>query len=265
MSFTTAARFAALIAASTALAGCSGFGKKSTEELRAHANEAFVREEYRRAIAFDTEILRREPDDYQATLQRGVAFDRLGSVADAQHDYTRAIELAPEAGLPRLYRANLALKTGQVEAAAGDVRTLEALDLPKHERVAAFVLQGTFSQRKGDYTSALRSYAQAIEAGRGDPDPATAQHFKDALHNGAECYYRLGAFDRAGELYAELIQAKTRDGESLGEDDCYTFGVLCYLRGDFAGAREMFAKVSPERRRKAAQLLNDEGFFAAAR
>jgi tetratricopeptide (TPR) repeat protein len=264
VNLSTAARLAALLAASTAIAGCS-FGRKSTEELRAHANEAFVREEYKRAVAFDTEILRREPNDYQATIQRGVAYDRLGSVSDAQQDSTTAIELAPEAGLPRLYRANLALKSGQVEAASGDVQALDSLDLPKHERVAAFVLQGTFMQRKGDHTSALRCYAQAIEAGRGDPDPATSQHFRDALHNSAECYYRMGAFDRAAELYAELIQTKTRDGDELTEDDCYTFVVLRYLRGDFGKAREMFGHVSPERRRKAAQLLNDEGFFAAAR
>jgi Flp pilus assembly protein TadD len=80
----------AAIAASGLFAGCSGFGSKSTEELRAHADEAFLREEYKRSVAFDTEILRREPNDYKATIQRGVAYERLGSASDANQDYARA-------------------------------------------------------------------------------------------------------------------------------------------------------------------------------
>jgi tetratricopeptide (TPR) repeat protein len=256
---------AALAAASGLVSGCAGMGSKSTQELRAHADEAFVREEYKRAIAFDTEILRRSPDDYTATLQRGVCYERIGSVADAQQDYTRAVDLDQQAGLPRLYRANLALKTGQVEAASADVQALSGMDLPKHERLAALVTEGTYAQARGDYTGALRSYKTAVDMGRGDPDPAIAQHYRDALNNAAECYYRLGIFDRAADLYAELIQAKDRASEPVTEDDHYTFGVLSYLRGDFARARAQFANVSPERRKKAAEVLNDEGFFASTR
>jgi tetratricopeptide (TPR) repeat protein len=245
--------------------GCSGLGSKSTEELRMHADEAFLREEYKRSIAFDTEILHREPNDYKATIQRGVAYERVGSISEAQTDYGRAIDLDGQAGIPRLYRANLALKSGQTEAAAGDCQALGGMDLPKHERVAALVVEGTFQQRKGDLTGALRAYSQAIGMGRQDPDPGVQQHYRDALNNAAECYYRLGIFDRAGELYAELIQAKGRANEPITEDDHYTFGLVSYLRGDFAQARAQFAGVSPDRRKKAAQVLNDEGFFASAK
>jgi tetratricopeptide (TPR) repeat protein len=262
---TTAGALATILAATAMSAGCSGFGSKSTDELRIHADEAFQREEYKRAIAFDSEILRREPGDYRATLQRGVAYDRLGAVPDAAQDYGRAIELDPEAGAPRLYRANLALRTGQIQAAEEDVAALASLKLPRTQQVAALVIQGTLAQEKGDVATALGAYNRAIEIGRGDPDPATGDHYRDALNNASECYYRMGLFDRAASLYEELMDAKVRAGEPATEDDRYTMGVLCYLRGDFARARQEFAQVSPERRKKAAQLLNDESFFASAK
>ncbi len=248
--------------AATALAGChSG---QPIDELRTHANESFQREEYKRTIAFDTEILRLKPDDYPATVQRGVAEDRVGSVSDAQADYTRAIELGPDEGLPRLYRANLALKTNQIDMAIPDIQALEAMELEKHEQVAALVLAGTVSEKKGDLSGALRSFRNAIDIGRGDPDPATAKHVRDALYNASECNYRLGNFEQAAALYTEVVQAKQRADEPVTEDDNYTLGVLNYLRGDFAKARQNFAKVSPARQRQAAKVLNDEGFFALA-
>ncbi len=265
MKTTTAGAFAALLAAAAIGAGCSSLGSKSIEELRVHADEAFQREEYKRAIAFDTEILRRQPADYKATIQRGVAYDRIGAVSDAHQDFARAIELNPSAGLPRLYRANLALRTGQVEAAASEVDSLRTLELEPHERVAALVLEGTVAQARGDLARALGAYERAIELGRADPDPATAEHYRDALNNASECTYRMGMFDRSAELYQELLDAKARAGEPIVEDDHYTFGLLCYLRGDFARAREHFAQVSPARRKEAARLLNDESFFASAR
>lgn len=265
MKATTARVLAALMAAGALSAGCSGWGSKSIDELRVHADEAFQREEYKRAIAFDSEILRRNPGDYRATIQRGVAYDRLGAVSEAQQDFGKAIELAPNEGLPRLYRANLSLRAGQPEAAEADVAALQALELPRHETVAAIVLRGTLAEKKGDRAGALAAYRQAIELGRVDPDPATAEHYRDALNNASECYYRMGLFDRAAELYSELLDAKIRGGVEIGEDDHYTMGLLCYLRGDFAHARAEFAQVSPERRKKAAEALNDESFFASAK
>lgn len=254
---------AVAIVALSSVAGCSS--TPPIEELRTHANEAFAREEYKRAVAFDTEILRLQPDDYSATIQRGVAYDRLGAVSDASADFTRAIEIAPEAGLPRLYRANLALKANQVDMAVADVQAMQDLEMEKHEQVAALVLAGTVHQKKGDAGGALRAYRGAIEVGKNDPDPTVQKHVRDAFYNAAECNYRTGNFDQATSLYGEVVQAKVRSDEPVTEDDHYTMGVLNYLRGDFARSKQHFAHVSPGRKRQAAKLLNDEGFFASAR
>ncbi len=254
----TAAAFA-LAAAALAPAGCAS--APPVDELRGHANESFEREEYKRTVAFNSEILRLQPNDFHATLQRGVAYDRLGAVSDAAGDYSRAIELDPDEALPHLYRANLALKTNRVDLATEDLRALEGAELEKHEHVAALVLAGTVAQKKGDTAGAIRPYRQAIEMGRGDPDPATSEHYRDALNNAAECYYRVGNFDQSGALYSELIQAKDRAEEPVTEDDWYTLGVLNYLKGDFTKSRAAFNKVSPARRKVAAKALNDEGFF----
>lgn len=250
------------------LGGAAASGCKSTqpiEELRSHANESFAREEYTRTIAFDSEILRREPNDLAATMQRGVAFDRMGNVSDAQQDYTRAVELNPDAVAPRLYRANLSLKTGAVDAAGPDIAALKGLELEKSEQVAALVLEGAMFQKRRDWTGALRPLRQAIEASRGDGDANTSRHYRDALNNASECYYRLGMFDAAVALYDELMLAKSRAEEPVTEDDRYALGVMTYLKGDFARSRQLFAQVSPARRKQAAQLLGDEGFFASAK
>lgn len=253
--FAIAAAFAGL-----ASAGCAS--NPPVHELRTYANEAFAREEYKRAIAFDEEILRRQPDDYAATFQKAVAQDRIGLAADAHADYSRAIELDPEAAKPRLYRANLALKTNHVDAAISDVQAVRGLRLETHEAVAALCLEGTIHQKKGDWAGALKTYRRAIAAGRSDPDPATQKHTRDALHNASESSYRLGGFDEAAALYTEHVAAKARADEPVTEDDHYTLGVLHYLRGDFERSRAAFGRVSAARKRQAAKLLNDEGFFA---
>lgn len=265
MNAATPARYASLAfaAAASLIAGCATV--TPVQELRTHANESFSREEYKRAVAFDTEILRRSPDDFAATVQRGVAYDRLGNVADAQADYTRAIEMKPDAGLPRLYRANLALKTGHMELASTDVSALKGVELEPHEQIATLCLEGTIAQRRADWKGALRPYQAAIETGRTNVDPASQKHYRDALNNASECYYRLGDFDRSAALYGEVVQAKVRSDEPVTEDDHYTMGVLSYLRGDFPRSKHHFAKVSPNRKKQAAKLLNDEGFFASAK
>jgi Flp pilus assembly protein TadD len=248
--------------ASSLVAGCKS--GQPIDELRAHANESFDREEYKRTIAFDTEILRLKPDDYSATVQRGVAFDRVGDAGSAQQDYSKAIEVAPDAALPRLYRANLAIKTNQVDQAIPDIQALQGLEMEKHEQVAALVLAGTVSEKKGDWGNALRSFRQAIDLGHGDPDPATMKHVRDATYNASECCYRMGDFERACGYYQDGVDAKLRAEEPVTEDDSYMLGVLNYLRGDFAKARASFANVSPARQKQAAKLLNDEGFFTVA-
>jgi Flp pilus assembly protein TadD len=253
---------ALLITAAGLAAGCSS--AQPIGELRTHADESFQREEYKRTVAFDTEILRRDPNDFGATVQRGVAYDRLGDSSDAQADFTRAVELQPDASLPRLYRANLALKVKQPDMAIQDIQALQGMELEKHEQIAMLCLAGTTAQEKGDWSTAVRPYRQAIEIARSDPDPATQKHYRDALNNASECYYRLGNFDQASALYGEVIQSKQRQEQPVGEDDWYTMGILNYLRGDFPSARANFAHVSPARQKQAAKVLNDDGFFVAA-
>ncbi len=261
-----AAGLAGMLFVAAAGAGCGGIGSLSTEELRVHADEAFAREEYKRAIAFDDEILRRDPTDFEATLQRGVSYDRIGSQAEASADFGRAVEIDPASPLPRLYRANLALRGNTPAGAQEDVRTLLTMELTGHERIAALVLAGTMAQKKGDLRGALARYIEAVQLGRGvENDAFTAKHYRDACYNGSEVCYRLGMFARASELYVEYAVAKQKSDEPLVEEDHYTLGVLFYLTGDFGKSKWHFGKVSAGAREKAAKVLNDEAFFAAAR
>jgi tetratricopeptide (TPR) repeat protein len=253
----------ALLAA--AASGCAGMGSMSDQEVRTYGDEAFHREDYRRAVTFYSELSKRGEADAAVYARRGVSFERLGEPGQARTDLGRAVDLDPASALPRLYRANLEVKQGDATAAEADVAALEAMPLRGHDRVAALVLRGTVLQARGDLPRAVVAYDQAAEEGRRGSGRLVRGHYQDALYNASGCYYRMGAFDRAATVYGELVATKAQARQAITADDHYAMGLLLYLSGDFQGAGQHFEHVPPERRARAAEVLNDQGFFASAR
>ncbi|GIW70621.1 MAG: hypothetical protein KatS3mg102_0163 [Planctomycetota bacterium] len=265
MKLRVAIRVAAALALAAGLGGCATLGSMSDIEVWTLGDEALYRGEHKAAIAYYDELLRRNPENAAVLARRGLAHDRTGNEAQAREDYTAAIARAPQAPLPYLYRANLALRGGQAEAALADVAALDALPLDPHDRAAALVLGGAAWAQRGEFARAVAAYERAIELGRRDPSPLLRKHYQDALYNAAHAYYHLGAFDRAAAAYRELLRSKAQHRQPVTPQDHYALGVLLYLSGDFAGARQHLAQAPAERRAKAAEALGDPGFFAAAR
>ncbi|MHC4389741.1 MAG: tetratricopeptide repeat protein [Planctomycetota bacterium] len=249
----------AMVAAAP-LAGCAST-EQTDGQLRSAANEALRHREYERVIAIDDELIRRQPGDFDATLQQAIAFDRLGRTNVAMAGYSKAIAANPSAVVPRLYRANLALKVGNTDLALDDMRNAEGLASSPSEKIAVATLSGTVFQVRKDYGSAVQQYLRAIATGRRASDLRSSKHYRDALHNAAQCFYYLGDFKSALQSMDEKVTAVKRAGARLTEDDYYMLGLLSYRTGDFDASRDHFANVSPARRRKAAEVLEDESFF----
>lgn len=252
------------LALSLGVGGCASVSR-SDAELRVAADDALRTQQYARVLALDSELLKRSPDDFDSSLQRAIAFDRLGRQGVAYADYSRAIELEPKAALPRLYRANLSLKMGQTEAALTDLGVLNGLTLKPNEQVAQHTLRGTALQLQKRYGAALASYRRAVQIGGRDPDIHSGKHYRDALHNQAACQYHLGDFRGALQSMQKKVKAMQLAGTPVGEEEHYMIGLFSYLAGDFVQARAHFVRVSPARRQKAAKILDDEGFFQSLR
>ncbi len=251
----------ALVAIAAITSGCAGMRAMSDREVYTYADEAYVRGDYKRAITFYSEMVRRRKAHAEVFARRGVAYDRIGQPYAALADLEQAIDRAPHspaANLARLYHANIALRQGELDKAQADLAAIPIEQLDPHEQVAALTLKGTLLQKRGDLGNAIAVYKEAIEIGRKSHRRAR-KHYLDALYNAASCYYRLGAFDEAAALYGEFVARKP----TITDEDHYTLGLLLYLNGDFENARAHFRHVDPERRAEAAKVLNDDAFFAS--
>ncbi len=252
-----------------ALTGCSspgGIADMETHQLWDHAETNSRDGRYEEALPYFDELLKRDDDDYQARLHRGVAYERLGAADSANEDLDHAVEVAP--GLPpaRLFRANLAIKQGRLDAAERDLRQLvqEGGGLEDEDLMAVHVLVGTIRQQQNKPDEALLQYQHAISIGQ-RPGKWSVKHYRDALYNATQIAFEgRNDFDMAWDYYSEYASVKRRVREPITPDDHYTLGMLAYLRGDFAGAREHLSQAPQDATSQLLEEFNDPNFFDRA-
>ncbi|RME74798.1 MAG: hypothetical protein D6776_04485 [Planctomycetota bacterium] len=247
------------VALLSVLAGCTSMRAMSSREIRIYGDEAFHREAYQRAIAFYEELERRGKASAEVTARAAIAYDQLHKPELARAKFEAALERNPDLAIARLYLADIALREGQLEGAERQLEQLDESKLSQHDRVVANTIRGSILMHRDNPAQAVVAYGRAIDLGR--RSPSATRHYLDALEGAAGAYYRLGMFDRAADLYTELVSAKQAAREPVTENDHYTLGVLHYLRGDFEAARAELGQVSAERRARAAEVLNDDTFF----
>ncbi len=152
----------------------------------------------RRAIELYTEILQKNPENPAALRGRGDAYLNIGKHAEAIADYERALKLRPnDSGL--LNNFAWVLATSPVDSLRNGKRALEmalkACELTQYKEAHILSTLGAAYAELGDFETAKKWSAKAIELGRADQ--------KDQLRKELESYEQRKPF-------RELIQTEEK-------------------------------------------------------
>ena len=152
----------------------------------------------RRAIELFTEILRKNQDNPAALRGRGDAYLNIGKHAEAIADYERALKLRPnDSGL--LNNFAWVLATSPDDSLRNGKRALEmalkACELTQYKEAHILSTLGAAYAELGDFETAKKWSAKAIELGRADQ--------KDQLRKELESYQQQKPF-------RELIQTEEK-------------------------------------------------------
>jgi tetratricopeptide (TPR) repeat protein len=140
------------------------------------------------------EVIRLAPAHVDAVAERASLSLRLGKAKEAVADYTRAIELRPEAPAIYLGRGRAHLKLGQFDQAIEDFSAAAKLAPAEWE---AYHRRGLAHTARKNHEQAIADFSQAI---RLHPD------FSELYLHRALAYTQTGRFDLAIGDYSEQIR-----------------------------------------------------------
>ena len=191
------------------------------------ANERIERAEravHEDAIARNTAILDRAPDDADALLNRANAYFRQNELPKAVADFTRVLELRPDGATFR--RRGLArMRLGAPDDAIADFT--EALRLEPRD-AEALGNRGLAYAQQGEQDKAIADYTEALRINPRD---------EAMLFNRASAYFVQCDYERAIAAYTEVIRLNPRHAWAVANR-----GKVLALRGDATRAIADFTR-----------------------
>lgn len=143
----------------------------SEQDLREEARLAQVQEDYPRALALYSELIRRRPDSVLAFSSRALVRERLREAEGAFIDYSVAVGLDPDYDLALIDLARMCADRGELDDAEGHLTRALALDPANafaHETHGRILTErAREAVRVGDLARAADLYDRAEEATRG--------------------------------------------------------------------------------------------------
>lgn len=219
------------------------------------------RKEYREAINDFTGALSLNPDDAQTYNNRGVAFEKLGSLQLALADYDRALELDPSLLFPRINRGNAFLLMGEYDrsiAAYGDAIARAPDDGSIYSRRALAHFD------KGDYQAAAQDFEEARRLGHITVESELHRgHAYHALRNPEEAIgalseaieldssnalalglrgWNLAKIGRVAEARSDLLECLRLEPDNA--QAAFSLGVVLQTEGDLENALEFFQRAA---------------------
>jgi lipoprotein NlpI len=186
----------------------------------ARGNAYYEKREYGRAIADFTRAIELNPNAEQAYNNRGNAYDAKGEYEKAIDDYSHAIELDPKSQRAYNNRGTAYTAMGEFARAIADFNRAIKLD-PAYAQ--AYSNRGDTYKAKGEYDRAIADYNRAIEL---NPQDAIAlRQLGAAKFDTGDLKAASGGLLRSLELkddsYAMLYRylARARAGETLAAAD----------------------------------------------
>jgi tetratricopeptide (TPR) repeat protein len=158
-------------------------GKRARAARPAHEQVAECMRQGKRAqaMALITEVIKSNPTDAEAYMNRGSVQTSLGEVELAISDFTTAIHLDPNLAPAWYNRGTTLAHVGRYESAIADFT--EAMRL-QPDFPLAYCNRGLAKTELGRYDEALADYTKAIEQ-----DP-----------NSTNCYFSRGTLSRDGRI-----------------------------------------------------------------
>lgn len=171
------------------------------------------------------EMIRLNPEDAEAYLDRGIARARKGDFDGALDEVTAAIRLNPHNAAFHWNRGAFHASKGDLDSAIRDFSEAIRLD---PDCAVAYYNRGTAHSFRGDFNGALKDFTEAI---RLNPDNAAA------YHNRGTARMRMGELDEALKDYTEVIRLDPEDVDAYLDR-----GTAREHKGDRAGAHKDFTR-----------------------
>jgi tetratricopeptide (TPR) repeat protein len=146
-------------------------------------------------------VIRRDPNNVEAYILRGIAYANKGDDDKAMADYNQAIQLDPNEIEAYVNRGCAYFNTDINDKALTDFDQAIRLD-PNDAR--AYYFRGWVYLMKDDFDKAIAEYSQAIDK---KPD------YIDAYKKRAEMYKAKKDYDRAIADFDQVIRLKPNDAE----------------------------------------------------
>ena len=132
----------------------------SEQNLLQQASDSYKSGNYSESIQLYTEILEKNPDDYRAYKNRGLAKANLDQYEEAIENYDKAIEKNPNDSEAYFYRGLAKVNLGEYEEAIENYD--KAIEKNPNDSEAYFY-RGIAKANLGEYEEAIENYDKAIE------------------------------------------------------------------------------------------------------
>lgn len=178
--------------------GDSGNGDSSmVQDLMPFGVEKLQQGQYDAAIKEFNDIIRAQPRNAIAYMNRGVAYHRLGQLEPALQDFDRAIELDKNLAAAYSNRSYLYFDQQQFEQALTDANQAVALN---PNLADAYINLANARQARNDLAGALQDYNQALKL-----KPST-EHQARVFNNRGNLYVAQNDLTRALQDYNQAIK-----------------------------------------------------------
>jgi len=203
---------------------------------------------YKEAITYYDEGLRRS-DNYEASLNKGIAQWKVREYSNAEISFTDAINNSPKnASLAYYYRAEMEFKKGNDADALQDVNR-SLIQGPMN--VQALNLRGRINTMQGRYTAAIEDISAAITL---EGESSISGYL---LHNRAIAYIGQDDFKSARDDCEQFIRFLRNNNLPVTVEDNYLLGVLQYAVDDEDGALTSWKHMPDEERAKISRIVGN--------
>jgi tetratricopeptide (TPR) repeat protein len=213
-----------------------GNAQEQRDLLLRQATECMRQGKRAQALVLTTEVIKSNPIDAEAYMNRGSVQTSLGEVELAISDFTTAIRLDPKLAPAWYNRGTTLAHVGRYDSAIADFT--EAMRL-QPDFPLAYCNRGLAKTELGRYDEALADYTKAIEQ---DPKPTYCYFSRGTL------YMAMGEYQKAIDDFSRQLELRTDAMTYSRRGEAYeALGELQKALSDFQAAEQLDPKLESAR------------------